>query len=210
MVATSSFTPRCSTVWLRTVMPRSNSLFSAALVMPVISRGWLKWVCSTTSLCSLRPCSTTRVRASVQASSVRIFCGITAGPLVAKRNAAHVGHRQQRLADLGDLLGAQLVGVAAGDDDVLQLGARGDVGEGLLPALGVDLEVELLHLLGVDADRVAARAEAAVDRAGVQRQEQRLVGVAVGQARAPACRRARAASRGPAWGDRAAGATPAG
>ncbi len=42
-----------------------------------------------------------------------------------------------------------------------------------------DLELDLLDLVGVDADGVAARAEAAVDRAGVERQEQRLVGVAV-------------------------------
>jgi hypothetical protein len=35
--------------------------------------------------------------------------------------------------------------------------------------------VEFLHLLGIDADGVAARAEAAVNRAGVERQEQRFV-----------------------------------
>ena len=52
-----------------------------------------------------------------------------------------------------------------------------------LPALGADLELDLLDLFGVDADRVAARAEAAVDGAGVERQEQRLVGVAVGEPR---------------------------
>ena len=52
-----------------------------------------------------------------------------------------------------------------------------------LPALDVDLELKLRDLLGVDADRVAARAEAAVDRAGVERQEQRAVEVAVGQPR---------------------------
>ncbi len=52
-------------------------------MIAVISRGWLKWVWITTSLCSLRPFSTTRVSASAQASSVSSFCGITAGPLVA-------------------------------------------------------------------------------------------------------------------------------
>ena len=46
----------------------------------------------------------------------------------------------------------------------------------------VDPEVDLLDLVGVDADGVAARAEAAVDGAGVEREEQRLVGVAVGEA----------------------------
>ncbi len=67
-MATLSFTPRCNTVWLRTVMPRSKSLSIAAFVISVISRGWLKWVWITTSLCSLRPCSTTpreRVRPGV-------------------------------------------------------------------------------------------------------------------------------------------------
>ena len=83
MTSMLSFTRRCSTVWLRTVMPRSNSLSIAALVIDVISRGWLKWVWSTTSLWRRRPSSTTRVSASVHASSVRIFCGMTAGPLVA-------------------------------------------------------------------------------------------------------------------------------
>ena len=81
-----------------------------------------------------------------------------------------------------DLLGAQLVRVAARDDDVFQLGARADVREGALPALGVDAQLELRDLLGVDADRVAARAKAAVHRTGVEGQEQRLVDVAVGQA----------------------------
>ncbi len=91
MVATVSLTPRCRTDWLRTVMPRSKSRFIASSVMPVISFGWLKCVCSTTSLCCLRPCSTTRVSASTQGSSVRIFCGMTAGPLVAKRRRRMFG-----------------------------------------------------------------------------------------------------------------------
>ena len=73
-----------------------------------------------------------------------------------------------------------------------------------------DLEVELLDLVGVDADGVAARAEAAVDRAGVERQEERLVDVAVREPRRPARRRARAASRARAWDGRARGATPSG
>ena len=92
-----------------------------------------------------------------------------------RRSLGRVAHppdvvdRQQRLADLRDLLGPQLVRVAARDDDVLQLGPRADVVERLLPALHVHLELELRHLFRVDADRVAARAEAAVDRAGVER-----------------------------------------
>jgi hypothetical protein len=54
-------------------------------VIAVSSRGWLKWVCSTTSLWSLRPRSTIAVSASTHSSSVMSFIGITAGPLVAKR-----------------------------------------------------------------------------------------------------------------------------
>jgi len=85
MVATESLTARMSTVWLRTSMPRSYSLSAAALVIEVISFGWLMWVWIMTSTCWARAFSTTRVRASVQASSVRNFCGSTASPLVAKR-----------------------------------------------------------------------------------------------------------------------------
>jgi hypothetical protein len=75
-----------------------------------------------------------------------------------------------------------VVGVASRDHDVLELGPAADVVEGALPALLVDVQLDLLDLFRVDADRVAARAEAAVDRAGVERQEERLVDVAVGQA----------------------------
>ncbi len=81
-----------------------------------------------------------------------------------------------------EVLGRQHVEVAAGDHDVLDLGARGDVGDGGMPALRVGLQAGLLDGVGVAADRVAARAEAAIDRADVERQEQRLVVVAVRQA----------------------------
>ncbi len=97
-------------------------------------------------------------------------------------HAAHVRDREERLADLLDLLRAELVSVAAGDDDVLELCARRDVRVRRAPAIFADLEVHLLDLFGVDADRVAARAEAAVDRARVEREKERLVGVAVREA----------------------------
>jgi hypothetical protein len=125
-------------------------------------------------------------------------------------HAPHVLDAEQRLADERDLLGAQLVHVAARDDDVLELGARADVLERLLPAVGVDLELELRDLLRVDADGVAARAEAAVDGARVEREEERLVDVAVREPRHRHVRRARAANRGRASGDRAGGASRAG
>ena len=79
-------------------------------------------------------------------------------------------------------------------------GRSRDVLERALPALLGGLERDLLDLVGVDADRVAARAEAAVDRAGVEREEQRLVGIAVREARRPARRPARAASRASSFG----------
>ena len=103
-------------------------------------------------------------------------------PLGGKAHAADVVHLYQGLADLAQLLRAQVVGVAAGDDDVLQLGARGDIGKRPLPALLADVQVDLVDELSIDAHRVAAGAEAAVHRAGIKGQKQRLVRVAVGQA----------------------------
>jgi hypothetical protein len=88
-------------------------------------------------LWSLRPFSTTRVSASTHASSVRIFIGITAGPLVAKRMRRTLGMARSASPISVDVLRAELVGVAAADDDVLELGARRDVLVGALPALVV-------------------------------------------------------------------------
>ena len=62
-------------------------------------------------------------------------------------------------------------------------GSRGDVRERARPALLVRLERDLLHVLRVDPDGVAAGAEAAVDRAGVEREEERLVDVPMGEPR---------------------------
>jgi hypothetical protein len=39
-------------------------------------------------------------------------------------DAADIGHRQQALADEADVLGLEVIGVAAADDDVLEFGAR--------------------------------------------------------------------------------------
>ena len=52
-------------------------------------------------------------------------------------HAPHVRDGEERLADLLDVLRAELVGVAAADDDVLELGARRDVLVGAPPALVV-------------------------------------------------------------------------
>ncbi|MNS75214.1 hypothetical protein D3C72_1087180 [compost metagenome] len=97
-------------------------------------------------------------------------------------DAADVGEVQQRLADVLEVGGRQLVHVATRDDDVLELGAAGDILVDLGPALGRGQHVDLLDLLGVGADGVGAGAEAAVHGADVERQEERLVHVAVGQA----------------------------
>ena len=69
----------------------------AASVMAVISPGWLKWVWSTTSLCSLRPLRDDLGERVDHSSSVRIFCGITARPLVAKRIRRTCGMSSRRL-----------------------------------------------------------------------------------------------------------------
>ena len=132
---------------------------------------------------SLRPCSTTAVSASSQARSVRIFIGMTAGPLVAKRMRRTCGIASSASPISVMILRAELIRVAAGDDDVFEFGARGDVVEGA-PAtrLGVLRERDFIDVVGVEPDRVRARAEAAVDRARVERQEQRLVDVAVREA----------------------------
>jgi hypothetical protein len=45
------------------------------------------------------------------------------GTLGCEAHASHVGHREERVADLFDLLRAQLVAVSTRDDDVLELGA---------------------------------------------------------------------------------------
>jgi hypothetical protein len=150
--------------------------------MPVISFGWLKCVWRTTSLCSLRPVDDARhgVHPVVVRQDLLRHHGRT---LRRDADALQVRDREERLADRSDLLGAEVVRVAAGDDDVLKLGARRDVSEGPRPPLVVDLEVRLLDLVRVDADRVAARAEPAVDGARVERKEQRLVHVAVREAR---------------------------
>ena len=78
------------------MIPASNRRFIARCVISVSSVGWLKCVCSTTSLCSLRPRSTTPASAENHASSVKIFCGITAGPLVAKRMRRTFGMSSKR------------------------------------------------------------------------------------------------------------------
>ena len=86
---------------------------------------------------------------------------------------------EQGAAEQLDLLGLEVVHVAAAYDHVLDLGIAADVVEGLLPAFAADAEVDLVHVGGVEADRVGTRAEAAVHGTGVQGQEQGPVVVAV-------------------------------
>ena len=60
---------------------------------------------------------------------------------------------------------------------------RGDVSKGLLPALHSGAELQFLDGESISADGVTPRAEAAVNRAGIQRQKERLVAVTMGEAR---------------------------
>ncbi len=62
-----------------------------------------------------------------------------------------------------------------------ELGPSRDVCERVLPLLGRLGQRHFVDVLGVGADRVAARAEAAVHRTDVERQKERLVDVAVDQ-----------------------------
>ena len=99
--------------------------------------------------------------------------------LGSKADAPHVRDCQEGLAKKRDLLGAKLGSVAARNQHVLDFGPRRDVGDGRAPALDVHAEGQLVNLLRVETDGVAARAKAAVHRAGRYRQEQNLVGIAV-------------------------------
>ena len=96
-------------------------------------------------------------------------------------NAPHVRHGQKGLADIRHLLIAQLRDVPTRDEDVFHFRARSHVLEGQTPALDIDAELQFGDLLGVQAHSVAAGAETAVDWAGVERQEENLVRIAVRQ-----------------------------
>ena len=124
------------------------------------------------------------ISASVHASSVRIFIAASPpDPWWRCGCGGCCGIASSRCADgaRGGRRGS-IVHVAAGDHDVLELGARGDVGEcAACQRFRSGVRRVFSTLLGVDADRVAAGAEAAIDRADVERQEQRLVVIAVRQ-----------------------------
>jgi len=98
-------------------------------------------------------------------------------------DAPDVRHLEQAIADQRDLASLELIAVTAGDDDVLELLALGDVLERALPAIFGRFEADLVDHVRIDADRVAARAKPAVDRARVEDEEQRLVGIAMRQSR---------------------------
>ena len=120
--------PALEHLWLRTVMPRSKSLFIARLG----DAGDLARVVEVRVQHDLLVAACARARpravsASIQASSVRIFCGMTAGPLVAKRMRRMFASPSSVSPMCVICSAPQLVGVAAGDDDVLELGPRGDV-----------------------------------------------------------------------------------
>ena len=99
--------------------------------------GALKCVCSTTSLPILRPRSTTRgqrveplgMRDDLHRHDRRAFGG--------EAHAAHVRNIEQRVADQLDVLRRQLIRVAAGDDDVFEFRALGDILNASCHCLGV-------------------------------------------------------------------------
>src|SRR5581483_12294296 len=95
----------------------------------------------------------------------------------------HVRDIQQRVADQLDVFGRQLVRIAAGDYDVFEFVSLCDVLERVFPLLGRLGQRDFVDVLGVGADCVRTRAETAVDRTRIERQEERLVDVAVDEAR---------------------------
>ncbi len=67
----------------------------------------------------------------------------------------HVRNREQRITDEGQHLGRELVRVAARDHDVLELGPRRDIVEGVLPVFGRLGEPRfVVDFFGVGSDRV--------------------------------------------------------
>src|SRR5687768_13280402 len=75
----------------------------------------------------------------------------------------------------------EIIAVAAGNDDVFELGLAGDIRESLFPAAGIRDEFELGNFLRVLTDRVAAGAKTAIDRTGILREKKGFVRVTMGQ-----------------------------
>jgi hypothetical protein len=96
-----------------------------------------------------------------------------------KAHAPDVRNVEQRLADVRDLVCAQVMHVATANHHVLDLRLRAQVLERQLPTLGLGAQVVLGDAIRVDPDRVRARAEAAVHWAQVEREKQRFVWIAV-------------------------------
>lgn len=89
--------------------------------------------------------------------------GRNAEALCSDAETAYVGNCEEAVTDEAQLVGEEVVGITARDDDVLDDGVGGDVGKGLLPA-GFNRLVGLLgHGFGVAADGVGTGAVAAVE-----------------------------------------------
>ena len=164
-------------------MPRSKSRRIAFSVIHVISSGALKCVCSTTSLPHLAPALDDGGERVEPLLSVMSFIGMIAGPLVAKRMRRRCGMSSSALPISSMFLGASWYTSPPEITMSSSSGRHADVLERLLPLLGRLGQRDLVDVFRVGADRVAARAEAAVDRAGVQRQKERFVDVPVHEAR---------------------------
>lgn len=70
-------------------------------------------------------------------------------PFRGESEALDIGHGDEPLADHGQLLGLEVVRVAARDDDVLELGPALDVSERLFPASAGWFERGLGYCVGV-------------------------------------------------------------
>lgn len=76
-----------------------------------------------------------------------------------KPEALNVGHADQALADQDELFRLEVVGIATGDDDILELGPTRNVGEGFFPTSAGRLERSFGHSVCVGAHCIGASAE---------------------------------------------------
>ena len=163
----SSLTPASSTVWLTSAMPASASRASAARAAGVSSRGWLAWTATQVALPGAFSAAT---------SSGVTVSGATTGTRVWKRSTFTCGIAARAATRAARRRGPSDEGIAAADDHLPDLGLGADIGERVVEGLG-------RQRTGAGrTDRLAAEAEAAIDRADMDELQEHPVGVAVDQA----------------------------
>ena len=163
---TQSLTPARRTLWLPTGRPALVSLSTARLTSGVISLGWLK----------CRLIQSGWYFSSIVQSSSSIRWGRKTGTRTADPDDLDVGDLAEPAEDALEELRGQRQAVAAGDEDVADLGR---------PAQVVELGLVLLavEVLGRVADDPAPGAIPAVARALGRDEHEDAVRVAVDQAR---------------------------